>query len=163
MQAQLDAPLTEFFESGVSVLVGTRDARLLSENTRAMGLRVEPGGREITLFLPLATAERTLANLRDNGRVAVCTSRAEDHRSIQVKGQLLEIRAARDSERALVERYRKLIAASWGFLGMPTNLTFELACWPCHAVKLGIESIFEQTPGPGAGAPLPRPGASARP
>jgi len=161
VQPQLDPQLTEFFESGVSLLVGTRDARLLAENTRAMGLRVEPGGREITLLLPVATAERTLANLRDNGRVAVCTSRAEDHRSVQVKGAVIEIRAAMASERAIVERYRKLIAASWGFLGMPTNLTFELSCWPCHAVKLGIESIFEQTPGPGAGAPLRRPGAPA--
>ena len=162
MQAQLDPQLTEFFESGVSLLVGTRDARLLPENTRAMGLRVESGGRELTLFLPVASAERTLANLRDNGRLAVCASRAEDHRSIQVKGRLLEIRAARDAERAIVERYRKLIAASWGFLGMPTHLTFELSCWPCHAAKLCIESIFEQTPGPGAGAPLQRPGASAK-
>jgi hypothetical protein len=158
----LNKELTEFFQSGVSVLIGTRDARLLPDHARALGLRVEPGGAELTVFLPCVTAQRTLENLADNARIAVCVSRAEDHRSIQVKGKLLELRAALDTERGIVERYRGLVAASWGFVGMSPSLTFRLNHWPCHALRMSIEAIFQQTPGPEAGAPLRSQGASSK-
>jgi hypothetical protein len=44
----ISADLATFLESGVSVQVGTRDARLLPEATRAMGARVEKGGTGLT-------------------------------------------------------------------------------------------------------------------
>lgn len=119
-----------------------------------MGARVEPDRRELTVFLPAATADSTLANLRDNGRIAVCFSRAADHRSIQVKGRMLDERAGDEADREVVERYRAAVAQEWGFVGLPSRITFRVAAWPSRAVRLSIESVFVQTPGPGAGAPL---------
>ena len=88
MRAEISAELAAFFESGVSVLVGTRDARLLPECLRAVGARVEPGGTEITVFVPKATSALTVANLQDNDRVAVCFERASDHLPIIARVEL---------------------------------------------------------------------------
>lgn len=146
--------LQSFLESGVSLLIGTRDARMLPACMRAFGARVEPGGRELTMFLPDATNARTLANLRDNGRIAVGFSRIEDHRSLQVKGTVRELRPAAPGERELVVRYVAAFAGSLAFVGLPPATSMRMAHWPCQAVRLDLESLFEQTPGPAAGAPL---------
>lgn len=150
----LSAELKAFFESGISVQVGTRDARLVPDGIRAMGARVEPGGRELTVFLPEATSASNLANLRDNGHIAVCFSRPSDHRSIQVKGRVVALEPAGEADRERIERYRIGIAQDLGTIGLPPRITLRVAHWPCVAARLRIESIFLQTPGPGAGNAL---------
>jgi hypothetical protein len=150
----LAAELASFITSGISVLVGTRDAHLVPESTRGVGVRVEAGGAEITVFLAEATSARALANLRDNGRIAVCFSRAIDHRSIQVKGPVISIRDGDAADRADVERWIEALARGWQEIGIPLAVSRRLARWPARAVRLRIEEVFVQTPGPGAGAPL---------
>ncbi len=159
----LSPDLAEFLESGVSILVGTRGDRFAPDCMRALGARVEPGLGELTVYLPEAVAESNLANLRDVPRAAICFSRPQDHRSIQIKGTVLEVREAREDERAVVERYRGALAASLGVLGLPPRIVFRVAHWPCRALRVRVESVFVQTPGPGAGAPLARPEGEAAP
>jgi len=151
--ASIAPELAEFLQSGIGVLVGSRDARMLPEVARAFGVRVEPGGRELTVFLPAATAERTLANGRENGRLALCFA-AVDHRSYQIKGRMKAVRAADEDERRAIERYRAGLAQHYGSVGMPPRLTYRISHWPAHAVRMEVESIFVQTPGPGAGGAL---------
>ena len=151
--ASIPPELAEFLQSGIGVLVGSRDARMLPEVTRAFGARVEAGGSELTVFLPVATAERTLANARENGRLAVCFA-AVDHRSYQVKGRFAAVRPADDDERRAIERYRAALARHYGAVGMPPRLTCRINHWPAHAVRLEVEAIYLQTPGPRAGATL---------
>jgi hypothetical protein len=154
--------LVGFLESGVSVLVGTRDARLAPDATRAVGARLADDGGELMVFLPAATCATALANVGDNGRIAVCFSRAFDHRAVQVKGRAIEVRLAREQERALVDRYRAALAEELGHVGVPPRATLRWAHWPCHVVRLRVEGVFVQTPGPGAGAPLEGGGGGAR-
>jgi len=153
--------LAEFLESGISIQVGSRDARLTPEVARAFGARVEAGGREVTLFLPVATAGRTLANARENGRLAVCFS-AIDHRSYQVKGRLKAVREADERDRAAIERYRAALAQIYGVVGMPPRLTYRIRHWPAHAVCIEVEALFLQTPGPGAGVACGQPRGGER-
>ena len=148
--------LAEFLESGISVLVGSRDARMLPEVARAFGARVEADGRELTVFLPVATAARTLANASENERLAVCFS-AIDHRSYQVKGRIRSVREADENDRRAIERYRAALAQIYGRVGMPPRLTYRISHWPAHAVRMEVEAIFIQTPGPGAGGALGQP------
>ena len=154
MNAPLPPEVAAFLESGISVLVGTRDSGLVPEALRAVGARIEAGGTELTVFLPAATSARTLANLRDNGRIAVCFSRPIDHRSLQVKGRLLSLRDGDGADRAAVERYLEALSECWQEIGVPAAVTRRLARWPAHAARLRIEEVYVQTPGPGAGAPL---------
>jgi hypothetical protein len=150
--------LAAFLESGISVLVGTRDALLCPESSRAFGARVEPGREEVTVFMPPAFSTRSFENLRDNGRIAVCFSRPLDHRSIQLKGQVLELRECGAEDRPALERYARLAAQTFAEIGIPRRVMARLAFWPCRAVRFRVESVFVQTPGPGAGDPLGRAG-----
>lgn len=162
MSAFIPPDLAEFLTSGISILAGTRDARLMPEATRVLGARVEEGGRELVVFLSKATAERTLANVRDNGRIAVCFS-SVDHRSYQIKGRLIDVRDADENDRSSIDRYRAAVAQHFGFVGLPPRLTYRMSHWPAHAVRVAVEQVFIQTPGPGAGGPLgvPRRGRKA--
>lgn len=154
--------LASFLESGISILVGTRDARLQPEAARAFGARVGAGGAELTVLVPQAVGAVTAANVRDNGRIAVLFSRPSDHRSIQVTGRVAAIEPGGDAERALVDRYRCELAQTLAAVGLPPRLTLRAAHWPCHAIRLRVEAIYVQTPGPGAGAPLQAPEGGAR-
>jgi hypothetical protein len=152
----LSDDLAAFVESGISVLVGTRDALLCPESSRAFGARVEPGREEVTVFMPPAFSTRSFENLRDNGRIAVCFSRPLDHRSIQLKGSVLEIRECGPGDRPVLERYARLAAQTFAEVGIPRRTMARLAFWPCRAVRFRVEALFVQTPGPGAGDPLGR-------
>jgi hypothetical protein len=146
--------LAAFVESGVTILVGTRDAACRPEGARGFGAVVAPGRTELTVFVAAANGERTIANARANGRVAVCFTRIVDHRSMQLKGGALEVRDARPDERALVERYRDRLVEIMGEVGVPPRIVLRLNRWPALALRMRIEEVFVQTPGPGAGAPL---------
>jgi hypothetical protein len=150
----LNPELARFIESGISVLVGTRDARLRPDCVRAAGVRADSAANTLTVFLPAATSERALANLADNGRIAVTVTRAIDHRSLQLKGGVLEVRPADPEERAEMERYLELLAADWGHVGVPRKSTKAMNHWPSFTVTLRCEALFEQTPGPDAGQRL---------
>ncbi len=153
----ISAELKELLEGGLSLLVGTRDARLVPDVVRCVGARVEKGGREVTVFLPEATSAAAFANLADNGRIAVCVSRPIDHRTIQFKGRAASVKPAAASDRALVDRYRADFASTLAFLGVPPRLVLRMNHWPCRAVRVRVESVFDQTPGPGAGDAIDRP------
>jgi len=156
MPQVLSRELVQFLESGVSMQVGTRDSCLVPEAVRAVGARAVESGREVVVYVPVATGARTADNLAENGRIAVCFSRMEDHRTIQVKGTVLEVRGAAAEERATVDRYRAAFGENLAFLGMPPRLSFRVASWPCHAVRFRVETVWVQTPGPGAGDALGR-------
>lgn len=157
---RIGSELQAFLESGVSVLVGTRDRLLVPEGARGFGLRVLAEGAELEVFVPEAWGERTFANLADNGRVAVSVAQPEDHRSVQVKGSMLEIRAGGEPERAAIDRYREALIAKFSVIGFPPSLFHRLNVWPCRVVRLRVEALFEQTPGPRAGVPLAGEGAA---
>jgi hypothetical protein len=162
MAQAVSAELAEFVQSGVSVLIASRDPRLMPSCCRAMGARVERGRRSITVFVPVATGAEVMASIAASKRAALCFTRIEDHRSIQVKGDVLSVEPAAEEERCLVERYRGEWSRNLAVIGMPLRLTLRQNAWPCHAVRVRVESLFVQTPGPGAGAPLPAEAEGAR-
>jgi len=154
MGQAISTELAAFCHSGVSILVGTRDRRLFAECVRAVGARVERGRRELSVFVPLATGAVTAANLADNQRIAVCFTRIEDHRSIQFKGRAVAVALASEDDRAVIERHRGEWTRNLAVIGMPPRLSLRQCSWPSHAIRVRVESVFVQTLGPGAGAPL---------
>ncbi len=151
---ELDTELAAFVESGVVILVGSRDAQLVPDCCNGCGARVEPGRQEITVFLPVATAESVIANLADNSRVAVSFGRITDDHCVQLKGRVLAIAEATESDNARLSAYHQAMVQSYGWAGAPPALSARINFWPAWAVRLAIESKFLQTPGPGAGEPL---------
>lgn len=44
-----------------------------------------------------------------------------------------------------------ILAHDWAFVGVPRKATLAMNSWPAFTVRLRAETLFEQTPGPGAG------------
>lgn len=153
--------LVEFFESGVSILVGTRDASLVPDAARGVGAVVHPDNRHLTVFLPTEVAERPIVNVRETGIVAVAFSHALDHHSTQVKGRVVEVRPGREEERELCTRYKVALTEVLAVTGVPRAVIRTVTVWPATAITLEVQDLFQQTPGPGAGERLqmrgPRP------
>lgn len=146
--------LVPFIESGVSILVGTRDAQSRPYAMRAVGVKVHDGRRTLTVYVPDGPGARALANLRDTQRIALTFTRPLDHRSIQVKGEVTAMRAAAGDERAFLESYLEAWGEHVELVGLPRALGSRLTYWPSTAVDVSIDAIFQQTPGPSAGARL---------
>jgi hypothetical protein len=147
----LTAELVDYMQGGVSLLVGSRDAELRPASARGFGVEVEAASGIATVFLAAAGAERTLSNLRDNGQLALTFSRPIDHRSLQVKGRVLSITETTERQQGLQDRYFSLFCAGLSWSGLRESLLRRIRYAPSYAVSFRIESMFDQTPGPGAG------------
>lgn len=119
-----------------------------------MGASVGPSRCAVTIYVPEATGAQTIANLRDNGRIAVTLSRAIDHRSIQLKGRSTNIRRSEEPDRGVQARYIELFAESLSLIGFPKGLIERANYLPSLAVEIEVTELYEQTPGPRAGTPL---------
>ena len=153
MATKIPEDLVDFLESGVSILVGTRNANNEPEPMRSSGAVVSKDRESLSLLFPLYNP-RSIANVEANGHVAVCFSRFLDNFSIQLKGENAEIRDGTDEERALAERYRVAYGEQLYMAGFPRSLTSRINVWPAKVVTFRVRDIFVQTPGPGAGARL---------
>jgi hypothetical protein len=131
-------------------MVATVDAARVPVCCRAVGLRVD-GGQAVTVYLPVATAAETVANLATNGRIAIVSSDPIDHRTLQIKGRSRAVRVAREDEREAVTRWLEAFAEVVYAIGMPRELPMTLTHWPAFAVEVEVDALFDQTPGPRAG------------
>jgi len=143
--------LAAFLEGGVSTLVGTRSDDLRPAACRAMGTRVAPDRRTISVFIPEATAERSLANLRANGRVAVTFSLPRTYRSVQLKGTCVDIHPTPPEERERQRAYAASFVDELEVVGVARTTTARVAWWPSVTIVVRVEELFDQTPGPAAG------------
>lgn len=143
--------MLDLLRTGVSVMVGTRDASLIPECTRAWGIRVEADQTTVTLFLTEAVSRKTLENLRENGLIAVTRTRPTDHVTCQLKGRVRRIRPAdlRDLDDRL--RWRREFWGELMAVGVPAEQAEALIMDPAVAIEFTVTSVFAQTPGPGAG------------
>ncbi len=150
----LSDELIEFAESGVSILIGTCDAGLRPETMRSVGAQVAADRQHVTAWINAELAQRTLANLKINPRIAAVFTRPMDHRSVQLKGDVVEVRPGTDAERTLSERYLAGFVEQLYCIGMPRAMTRRLRFWPSVAITFVTTELFQQTPGPGAGQRL---------
>jgi hypothetical protein len=146
--------LKMFVESGVAVLIGTGDAEGRPRIDYGWGPRVRPDGVTVDVFLDLERADRALANLQENNKIAMTVGDPVSYRSVQLKGVHHETRAANDDDRAWVGRHREEFLASTSLVGDPPNTIRNLWLDDVVRVAFVVDSAFDQTPGPEAGKPL---------
>ena len=92
-----------FLESGVSVVVDTRDIELVPEIVRTWGPVVSEDRQSVSLCVPQATSAQTLDNLETVGRISVVFTFPTNLRSIQLKGKWIETPYLDVSYRATAE------------------------------------------------------------
>jgi hypothetical protein len=149
--AALPPQLGCLLEGPSIIYLATRNADLVPASTMAFGLQVTPGGREVTLFVPAVMATETLANLRDNGQMAISFVRPSDHAATQVKGTWLGERRTDEADRAFIARYRDALVEEINLVGVPRSIWTRVVWWPSVALRMEVRDVFVQTPGPGAG------------
>jgi hypothetical protein len=146
--------LAAFLESGVAIVVATRDAEMRPTGAMACAVRVHDDRETLTLFLYEAAAREMAPNLEANGLIAADFDLPTSHRACQVKGTVVASRPAHESERALVQRQMEGFGADLELIGFPRAGTRAWPSWPCVAFDVKVRHVFEQTPGPGTGGPI---------
>jgi hypothetical protein len=152
----IDQGHARLLESGTcSLMVATASAQGVPHLTRAWGARVLSGGTDLRVLVP-SDDPVTLANLAATGAVAVTGADVPTFASVQCKGHALAVEPATAGDRARFSRYRAELARSINEVdGHPVELVTRLAPADVVAVTARVEAMFDQTPGPAAGAPLP--------
>lgn len=149
----IDDDMREFVALPVAVLVGTGDAQRRPEGVSAWGPRVS-GDHSLDVFVEPERAERTLANLRDNGHIAVTMAYPITHRSMQFKGRLREIADPTEDDLAWVQKHREAFVVATSLIGDPPEAIQAMWLDDVVRVTMDIHAAFDQTPGPRAGTPL---------
>jgi len=143
--------LFDLLQTGVSVIVGTRDASFMPESTRAWGIHVAKDCASVTIFLTEAISKKTLQNLRDNGLVAISCTRPTDHAACQLKGRLRTIRPAGQADHEQSTNWHRDFTQELVAIGVPSGMCEAWMTEPALAVEIDVTEVFHQTPGPGAG------------
>jgi len=150
----LDRQLAEFLEDGLAIYIASRNADLEPNGAHVVALRVDDDLQHVVAFVPTVSADPVLDDLRSNGQVAVVCTRPPDGKGCQGKGGVTDAGDAGPDERAWViaqwERFRDKLEQ----VGLPRTPTDAWVTWPCVAIRFRVNALFDQTPGPGAGAPL---------
>src|SRR5262245_23283991 len=147
----IDAELQAFLEDAVGIHLGTRSRELEPNGVRAVAAAVEPGGQHLVVYLAKVAAEQVLADLESNGQAAVSFGRPVDERACQVKGVFVGARDAREDERDRIRAQWESFLGNLEQIGIGRLTYGDWVVWPCTAVRLKVEALFNQTPGPGAG------------
>lgn len=152
----LDEATADFIRQRTSISVAVRDAANRPDIARASGCRASSDRRRLTVFLCPEHAAQVLECLRDNGTIAVAVTRPSSHQTLQFKGRVVEISAATADDRAFMAAYRESFVEEIAPLGYRAE--FARAVIPygddCVAVTFEPTALFDQTPGPKAGAML---------
>ena len=162
MTAPVDNPLADeanfaLLRTGFLVTVASRDAARVPSVTRALGCRVSPDRRRVTVFL-LASQSATLRrDLRETGAIAAVFSQPSTHRTIQLKGSDATLGAIEPGDIELIDANAAAALANLVLSGFPESFARTLFAYDApDLVAIGFtpETAFVQTPGPQAGRRL---------
>ncbi|MET0385259.1 MAG: hypothetical protein ABW321_04835 [Polyangiales bacterium] len=146
--------VVDFLGVARSVSIGTCDARKMPFATRAAALRARPDRVHVSVFLAEQLAAAPLRHVAETGRLAVQVSNPLDHRTVQLKGQVVGTGPAPEADRDFIEHYLAELALAVDQLGMPRERVMRMSHWPAIVLELQVAEVFLQTPGPGAGTRL---------
>jgi hypothetical protein len=150
----VDTELAGFLQQGLGIHIGTRDARLQPQGARAIAVKVDDDGVHLVVHIAEVAATRILPNLEANGQVALSFARPVDERACQIKGIFVSARPTRDDERALLEAQWEAFLKQLEAIGIPREGAAGWTNWPALAIRVKVTAIFDQTPGPQAGAAI---------
>ena len=154
---QLDPELVAFTQQGVSMHVASCSADGVASLCRPVGIRISGDRDRVTVLLLASQAGELLADFGTNGRVALVVTLPTTHRTVQLKGDDAALEPLQDGDHALVARYREAFVAELAKMGFDSSRPQALlagARGDLVAVAFTVRALFNQTPGPAAGARL---------
>jgi hypothetical protein len=153
----LDDDTIAFLVGGCALIVGTVSPDGDPHASRGWGLTVLGTGPLRARLLLAADDARTLANLEQGARVAVTAGDVPTLRSMQLKGRSLGLEPGTEDDRARMGRF---VEGFYGDIsstdGTPRRVLDRLTPLDVTACTIEVEELYDQTPGPSAGARLER-------
>jgi hypothetical protein len=147
----IEPEVAEQLVSPCSLLVGSVAAGGLPDATRGWG--IELLGPDRLRVLLAANARRTLAHLADGGRMALTTTHFATLVSWQLKGRAARIEEATAADRIRFEAFcAGCVHRLHELEGTPEDIIWRLLPPGIVACEMVVEQVFDQTPGPQAGA-----------
>jgi hypothetical protein len=151
---RIEDEVTQFLTAGVAAIVATRDDQLRPQIVRAWGVSVSTERTELTLCVEAPDGSPTRANLEGNGSVAATFSQPTTYRTVQIKGEAVALAEPTAEQLAAVEEHLEAFGREVEQVGMPADAGRRLIDRRLVAVSLAVRELYDQTPGPNAGAPL---------
>jgi hypothetical protein len=151
---RVDDDVAEFIGGGVAAIVATRDDELRPQIARAWGIHVSADGAELTLCVEAAAGSRTRANLEARHSVAATFSLPTTYRTVQIKGDVVALAEPTAEQLEAVEEHLAAFSRDVEQVGMPADSGWRLIDRRLAAVTVAVRELYDQTPGPNAGAPL---------
>ncbi len=142
--------LAAFIESGVGMVGASAGDDGVPEAFRVWGVSWDPDGHLRALISSDAT--RTLATVKPGAWLSL-TFVDMTMRSVQVKGRAVsgpELPNRADVE--VMRRYRRDMVAAFATRGVPLLLLDAIRPLAVFALTVAVEELYNQTPGPKAGA-----------
>jgi hypothetical protein len=141
-------------EGGAALILGTVAPDGEPHASRAWGLQVTGGGRRVRVLVG-AEDGRTLGNVAGGGRVAITGADVRTLTSRQVKGRVEGTEPVTDADREISSRYCDVFFdAVTETDGTERALLERLRPDELVACEVLLDCAFDQSPGPGAGAPV---------
>lgn len=150
----IDEELKTFLESDVATDLATRNAHLVPELAPFWGPRVVADGDGMEIFIVESHAGRSIDNLRENGEIAVAFAQPITHRSVQLKGTVVEIGKLAPADWPWIDRHQRLFLSLLRTIGYSEQFTNNLWRGDMVKVRFDVKQAFNQTPGQGAGQAL---------
>jgi hypothetical protein len=145
--------LAEFVHGGVAAIAATRDEAMRPSIVRAWGPEVD--GETVTLCLAAAPDSLAAANLRANGAIAVTFSLPTTYRGVQMKGGVVgEVGEPSEAQLERVRAHAEAFAEQTVQVGLTREQGRRFSRGPLVSVTFEVTELYDQTPGPGAGARL---------
>lgn len=158
--ALLSADNLAFIQKGISISVASRDVRQVPSLSRALACRLSDDGSQLRIAVARSQSADLLRDLEKCRAIAVVFTEPSTHRTLQIKGRDATIGPMQPADQQAVASSAAAFAADILPLGFDQEFTARLfALEPDDGVVVSFtpETVFEQTPGPHAGAPLEQP------
>jgi hypothetical protein len=151
-----DEEITAFLESGCSLIVGTVAADGEPHAGRAWGLSVTHAEDQPSLRVLLDVDDvTTVEHAAAGGAIAITATSVRTLRSVQLKGRTLGLEVATHDDGERAQRYiDEFFTDIRETDGTDIDVIGRLVPAGYVACTVEVHDRFNQTPGPGAGAPI---------
>lgn len=154
----LDPAQLEFLRTpGLSVYVASRNAQHESALARCFGYRIARDGRHVTVLVATLQAIELIANIRENGAIAVVLTLPHTHAAMQLKGADAAMTRTLSTDIHLAKIFKDNFIRELKPLGYDPRIIETFMTCPegkLSAITFTPYSVFTQTPGPMAGQAL---------
>lgn len=151
----LTAEQAAFIQGPVSIVAATAGADATNHLSKVYGCRVDDGGRTVTLILSALQAGAVLADLRENRRLAVAFCRPTTDQTLQIKSIDARVVPLGRDDYCTLAGHTDQMVVEIGAIGFPESVIrplFGCATADAVAVRFTPCAVYDQTPGPNAGA-----------